>query len=61
MWLSGLSAGLEPQRAAGFDSWSEHVSGLVAGQVPSRGRTTGNHTLMSGYNETIHVNIPGTQ
>ena len=45
MWLSGLSAGL-PTKGS-LVQFPVRAHALVVGQVPSRGGSRGNHTLMS--------------
>ena len=44
VWLSGLSAGL--QNKGSLVRFPVRAHAWVAGQVPSGGRTRGNHTLM---------------
>ena len=44
MWLSGLSAACE-LKGRHFDSQSGHVSGFLAGLVPSWGRVRGNQLM----------------
>ena len=44
VWLSGLSAGLRTKRSPVRFPVRAHA--WVVGQVPSRGHTRGNHTLM---------------
>ena len=44
VWLSGLSAGL--QIRGSLVQFPVTAQAWVAGQVPSRGRVEGNHTLM---------------
>ena len=47
VWLSGLSAGLRTKGSpVGFPF---RAQAWVAGQVPSRGRARGNHTLIFLY------------
>ena len=45
MWLSGVSARLRSKESLVLFTVRAHA--WVAGQVPSRGRTRGNHTLLA--------------